>query len=560
MLLLSRRTVSSWRDLLEAGFDLQHPADEIADFRTELNDLLWDFDSVIEVDDFDAAEYSKLRALSSKAAKRIYEILMRLKLERPPIAFGSFDSAGISRATSAAGHSHVSDTLVPPSDTPQTVDEETLQPQGSAGDTSSVSLMAAQAGPDLGYEGADPEPARDERDVDSREKRGPPTPESPVIPHQLFAKSVRHEDIPAAPLENPWQPAARPPVTVAADQADLAPPPDRRRRVSSEDSDRPFTPPFVVSNAFGEPNGSQPRPRRLDDGVAALVREEMTREGNRAGQNTASSLTGPVSNGDQGPMTRDMPSPSQTNALPSPPFSTANISSPPRSPRAGFVTAVARPIKQPMASHRDSQASSTNSGRSSMFDPGARDSMVSPVTDRSGSRNDDYNLSPGRKDSYAPIPEDRPVMSAGWSSIATNSLPVRHGASPPTQTVISPLRRPQQVAQSQLTEQPSGTPGLIVAQNTEEQPGLEPVLRGNGSAPGSDGGPPVVLREPNCSITVDSSFYQLKGFCDGAKDIIRGGVGVKKVRKVVGSPTHPPSFPTGEIRRSLPDQQLTCSG
>jgi len=460
---------------------------------------------------------------------------MRLKLEHPPIAFGSFDSAGISRATSAASHTYVSDTPQLPTETPQTIDEETPQPQGSIGDTSSVSLMAAQAGPDLGYEGANPEPARGQRDVDSPEKQGPPAPESPVIPHQLFAKSVRPEDIPAAPLENPWQPNARPPVTVVEDQTDLAPPPDRRRRVSSEDSERPFTPPFVVSNAFGEPNGPQPRPRRLDDGVAALVREEMTREGNKAGQNTACSPTEPVSNGDQGPIARDMPSPSQRRVLPSPPFSTVDISTQPRSPRAGFTTAVARPMKHSVSSHRHSQASSTNSGRSSMFDPGARDSMVSPVTDRSVSRNDDHNLKPSRTDSYAPIPEDSPVMSAGWLSTVTNPLPVRHGASPPTPTDINPLRTPQQGAQSPLTEQSGDPAGLIVAQNAEEQPGLEPVIRGNGSAPGSDGGPPVVLREPNCAITVDSSFYQLKGFCDGAKDIIRGGVGVKKVRKVVGS-------------------------
>jgi hypothetical protein len=68
----------------------------------------------------------------------------------------------------------------------------------------------------------------------------------------------------------------------------------------------------------------------------------------------------------------------------------------------------------------------------------------------------------------------------------------------------------------------------------QEQPGLEPVLLGDGSRPGAGGrSAAVVLREADCTITLDSSFYQLKGFCDGAKDIIRGGLGVKKVRKTV---------------------------
>ncbi|KAB5536004.1 hypothetical protein GE09DRAFT_971710 [Coniochaeta sp. 2T2.1] len=422
--------------------------DEIADFRTELNDLLWDFDSFVEVDDFDASEYSKLRALSSRAAKRIYEILMRMKLEPPPIAFNHFDSAGISRTTSIAGRSAVSDTPLPPPETPDIIEEEeTPDPHAvpeplRVPSTTTASLMAAQAGPDLGY---DPDDATrgdqrtaSPRDADSRQGshgHAPPEQESPVIPRQLYAESIRTEDIPPEPLINPWQPTVKPTFSVQVEALDPRPPPDRRRRVSSEDSGRPFTPPFIVSNAFGEPNGTPPRPRRLDEGVEVLIHEESARQ--------------------------------------------ATL----REPRLS-----AQPIKLVPSSHRHSQASSTNSGRSSVFDPGARDSMVSPVTDHRVSVADEYNLSPVRTDSYASIPEDRP--------------------------------------------QAGDQPGLIVAQKAEDQPGLEPVLVGDGSAPGSGGPqPPIILREPNCNLTVDSSFYQLKGFCDGAKDIIRGGVGVKKVRK-----------------------------
>jgi hypothetical protein len=197
-----------------------------------------------------------------------------------------------------------------------------------------------------------------------------------------------------------------------------------------------------------------------------------------------------------------------------------------------LMPGTARPVNMLMTAHRYSQASSTNSGRSSVFDQGARESMASPVTDPRVSVQEDFATSPLRaKDSYhESIPEDQPVMSAGWSPTA-RSPPAMHSSptSQPSQTTVHVLLGDQS--------------GLIVAQKVDqkedEQPGLEPVVLGDGSAPGPpNGGPssPVVLREPNCAITVDSSFYQLKGFCDGAKDIIRGGVGVKKIKKAVSSP------------------------
>ncbi|KAJ4139080.1 hypothetical protein NW765_002977 [Fusarium oxysporum] len=57
--------------------------DEIAAFRTELNELLWEFDDYIELDDFEPEKFAELQALSRKAAPKVYDILMRLKLEVP---------------------------------------------------------------------------------------------------------------------------------------------------------------------------------------------------------------------------------------------------------------------------------------------------------------------------------------------------------------------------------------------------------------------------------------------------------------------------------------------
>ncbi len=57
--------------------------DEIAAFRTELNDALWEFDDYVEADDFDAEKFAELQALSRKAAPKIHDMLMRMKLEHP---------------------------------------------------------------------------------------------------------------------------------------------------------------------------------------------------------------------------------------------------------------------------------------------------------------------------------------------------------------------------------------------------------------------------------------------------------------------------------------------
>lgn len=48
--------------------------------------------------------------------------------------------------------------------------------------------------------------------------------------------------------------------------------------------------------------------------------------------------------------------------------------------------------------------------------------------------------------------------------------------------------------------------------------------------------PPVRLPPPvpdECSIKLDSSFYQFKGFCQGSMEILQGGIGVRRIKKQV---------------------------
>lgn len=56
-------------------------ADEIAKYRSELTDLLWEFDDYLEPDCFDTDKFAELQTASRKAAPKIYDILMRMKLD-----------------------------------------------------------------------------------------------------------------------------------------------------------------------------------------------------------------------------------------------------------------------------------------------------------------------------------------------------------------------------------------------------------------------------------------------------------------------------------------------
>ncbi|KAL5615378.1 uncharacterized protein BROUX77_001215 [Berkeleyomyces rouxiae] len=81
--------------------DAVKESDEIATFRAQLNDLLWEFDSYIDLDGFDVSKYTELQQASRKAAPRINEIIMRMRIEpvlNPAMSTygGSNDNASIS--------------------------------------------------------------------------------------------------------------------------------------------------------------------------------------------------------------------------------------------------------------------------------------------------------------------------------------------------------------------------------------------------------------------------------------------------------------------------------
>ncbi|KAK0636925.1 hypothetical protein B0T17DRAFT_596321 [Bombardia bombarda] len=105
--------------------------------------------------------------------------------------------------------------------------------------------------------------------------------------------------------------------------------------------------------------------------------------------------------------------------------------------------------------------------------------------------------------------------------------------SPKYQLQLPPI--PQHSLDLGLPEQP----GLEVVQTAPDNAGLMPVVTER-DQPGLIAVQQETARHPHrrrppdndCTIDLDSSFYQYKGFCDGAKEAILGDLGVKKVKKL----------------------------
>lgn len=114
-----------------------------------------------------------------------------------------------------------------------------------------------------------------------------------------------------------------------------------------------------------------------------------------------------------------------------------------------------------------------------------------------------------------------PISSAGRGSISSE----KHGQSlqvPPlfarstAENSCLPVNGNLDVLAHSLQDVPDG---LIPVDSeiTELAPPLRP--------------PPPVPED--CSISLDSSFYQFKGFCQGSMEMIQGGLGVRRIKKQV---------------------------
>ncbi|KAI0555490.1 hypothetical protein F4679DRAFT_570033 [Xylaria curta] len=136
--------------------------DDLAQFRSELEELLWDFDDYVEVNEFDADKYSGLQKASRNAALKILDILKRMKLEVTDIDRTSSRRSGPSD---------------PPSEPPPTPPSANPWQVGRAASSLGVHL----------------------EEGDDFERRLPIAPDSPTIPQTQL---ISPEDNPLSPLRS----------------------------------------------------------------------------------------------------------------------------------------------------------------------------------------------------------------------------------------------------------------------------------------------------------------------------------------------------------------------
>ncbi|OLN95661.1 hypothetical protein CCHL11_04904 [Colletotrichum chlorophyti] len=144
--------------------------------------------------------------------------------------------------------------------------------------------------------------------------------------------------------------------------------------------------------------------------------------------------------------------------------------------------------------HRQSQTSSNHSHYSSRR---SQDSLQNSILD---SRRSDGVVSPAMTD-YRASTADQDAQ-------------------------VSPISRPVIPANFPSGIQDGIERVPLVVNDTE---GLIPVEAESSQTPRSQ--PHVPTRSKDCSIGLSSSFYLYKGFCDGAKEVVGGELGIKKIKR-----------------------------
>ncbi|KAI0386043.1 hypothetical protein F5Y04DRAFT_268710 [Hypomontagnella monticulosa] len=511
--------------------------DEIAQYRSELEDLLWDFDDYVEPDDFDSSKFEELQKASRKAAPKIVDILKRMKLVAPAPTLIRPPTPR-SRATSSTTHDHASNSQyeqMPTSivvDPPASISAEKLIEET---ELQLSSMMGAVAGPDEGLDAnVPPRSAQSVSDLDrSNSHRSevsdatsepPPRPPSadpwqvgtapPVSPVEHPGEGDRWERRPPVPHDSPTIPQTQP----VSPHSNLASPLRIRSRADEplnltqrDDDDARMR---AASRSLGTASDGSRSPGKRNrwtnstQGSARRSHSGFT-SANRSPSNEGSGWPGQLD-------PSSSRSPSDTSSVightPSiPEHSAVNIQGPKTSlpPIPNFPPRQTSLAKQSSSSrHPARRHPSTESINSSVFDIVECMSPSSTTAPRNSVMSVEP-LSPGQPPpeymAHPPIYQRTPTngsISSGMGTITNRSqttLMARHNFEP-----------------GQLP------PGI--------DEGLIPVDMEN---PMPDG-QAVPSRDPDCSIGPFSSFYKLKGFCKGAEEVMAGRLGFKKIKRPVG--------------------------
>lgn len=484
--------------------------------------MLWEFDDYIEVDDFDAAKFTELQMQSRTAAPKIYDILLKMKLEAP----AQFNSQNFMSQLSPPSSPHPMQTMLMPQMPPtpsvtgssyagrdsvsssktdsrsigDAVPAETANEQlrvlldkafNTSNNTNSIDLMSPpMPPPDRALPMPPPPPP-------AAADQLPPRPPS-TNPWDIRVKTVASDD--ERPLQNGPQARRRPPVDPAI-----------QTPIDGQSPGSPFTP----AKNFSVPRSNYSESTRSsslmpDSARSSGMLQEYTLDGDHKHSSLASQLTDYSM------------SPTQVSR--------------PRAPSNGTSYSASTPtIPEEMSREKAIRARSTSRPRAVMYSPmpyrGPPRPRQPSYPTTAEERVEDVKLGP-RNDSLsdaAQPPTSERRLSDAESLLDPNPLPV--STRPPPYD-----RRPSAVNTEQQTQQPPlsdfelarrGT-GLS-ANEVPDNSGLIPV---DSSLPAA-----TLANQHPQDLTIDnqSSFYVMKQFCAGATDVISGGIGVKRIKKPVGT-------------------------
>ncbi|KAK1988014.1 SH3 domain-containing protein [Colletotrichum cereale] len=395
---------------------------EIAEYRSQMTDMLWDFDDVVEEDAFEKDKYVELRELCKKAGLRAGEILKRMKLEAAPRAQPIVPVVAASPPAATA-----------------TQDRDRAS-QGTAQGQLQGEQQTLE--PSLAVE----------------EIREPPLPSPPPPP---------------PPSTNPWDLKASPVIEMGS-EASLGDHIERRPPVSTTSSpvSEPVSPGDIRRMSY-----SSSRQLNLPTG-RMLPEEERYHQ----------------------------MSPQDMSRFPVLPMDRNSLGARVRASSATLgVVAEDQPVQPESAPlpHRHSQASSVYSQLSRQR---SQESLHSSVFD--GRRNDDSN---------SPAMTEHRISSSSGHDAQLSLIPRRP---------VVPPNFPPGIH--------DGIESLALLVNDAE--GLIPVESESSILTNH---PVMVSSRPrDCRIGLGSSFYLYKGFCEGAKEVAMGGLGVKKIKKPGFSGAH----------------------
>ncbi|KAI1102179.1 hypothetical protein F4804DRAFT_276775 [Jackrogersella minutella] len=500
--------------------------DEIAQYRSELEDLLWDFDDYVEPDEFDASKFEELQKASRKAAPKVVDILKRMKLVAPAPTSARSSSRGASVAPdqSSSHYDSIPTSIVidpPASTSTQKLMEET--------EMQLRDMMGTVAGPDEGLDAdlhsrsiSDLDRSNSHRsdEVSDVTSDPPPRPPStdpwqvgmapPISPVEHLGEGDRWERRPPVPSDSPTIPQAQPvnpPVSLSS--------PLRIRRGTDElfnasqreDEDR----------RMRDASRSPRKNKRWTYSTQSSAQKSHSgfSSANRSPANEGSGWPG------QFPDPSSSRSPSDTSSVLGqsiPENSAINSQGPkgslppiPNFASRGLASAKSNGSRRPAP--RQASTESINSSVLDVIDclspthPAPSSVHSAPVKKNRSSMISVEPLSPGTQ------PPEYIGRPPEYQRTATN-----HSTSSGFGTATNN-------STSTLTVRPSIVTGQLPPAVDE---GLIPVDLD------SPDGQLVPSRIPDCSIGPLSSFYKLKGFCKGAEEVMAGRLGFKKIKRPVG--------------------------